>query len=839
MDPRILEARLLERALQQGLIPEAPKALPAASGEASLAWGPRIQHLLETGALDEQVLHALMRDVLGNPEGDAPAPPLAIDGLEPPGPDPAGVWERFQSIDLVATGGEGHLYRAFDSLLQRWVALKFPRWEHADPERLLEEAKAFAAVQHPGIRPIYDAGLQDGRPYLVMRWIEGGSLHRIQPSLSLEEQVRLLADVAEAVAALHRDGLLHLDLKPGNVLLERNHAGGWAAFVSDFGLGRRIGDPSPPRGMGTPPYASPEQCRLEPGLDPRSDVYSLGVMLYRGLDAAEPEGPSSSQGRELAAIAQKAMAGAREARYPDAGALAEDLRSLLEHRPLSFRRKSPLYLSALALRRRPLLGAAAAGALALGSWGGYQLQVERRRADEAALFGRMLEEVVTDVNLSQLAPLHDRRPELSRIRNRMRELEGLIARLGPRARGPGYLALGKAHLLLDESAAARAALLEAEAAGAQDLQLDETLGKLRAQEFFRVSDTPDDERERRMRRPALAALRRVVDQHPDDLPSKVMVALLEGRQEDAFRLGRVALKRPGTPWNHGTFKALGEIWDGQMQAAMATSDWPRARRCLELFDVTLQRAFSIARSDPGLYRAKGFLCFGRAFLESLEKRPEMPHLIEALEAFETLDRIHPGADGPRLRIEALRRLGVARLHRGQDPEPAWGEADRLLEGQAGADGTWESWTLQAAVRLELARCDRARALGRNPEPHLAKARWYLDRPVSVRIEGGRALDRHLEALRFAWHARRAQGRFREGLDPAEDLEAMADLAEAARREGRPLDAAIPAWGGRDRTAFGPRARQAEERIRTALGLYRFPSSSDAGAGSSAARDSPG
>ncbi len=139
---------------------------------------------------------------------------------------------------LVASGGMGTVYRATDPTLQRSVALKViapllakdPRFRH----RFLAEARLAASLEHPAIVPVYAAGDSDGRLYLAMRFMEGGSLADLldaSPALSLTETVRLLGPVADALDTAHAAGLVHRDVKPGNILLQ-----GDRAYLADFGL---------------------------------------------------------------------------------------------------------------------------------------------------------------------------------------------------------------------------------------------------------------------------------------------------------------------------------------------------------------------------------------------------------------------------------------------------------------------------------------------------------------------------------------------------------------------------------------------------------------------------
>jgi len=216
---------------------------------------------------------------------DRAAQPLAFDR-----PPHAG---HYQLGALLGSGGMADVYRAFDPTLNRPVALKFLRGTNRDDlTRFLREARAQAQVGHDNICDVYEAGIVDGRPFIAMRCIDGATLADAAPRMSVDEKVAVLADVAEAVHAAHRTGLVHRDLKPNNIMVEPRPEGGWHPWVLDFGLARDSSmDSMTTVGsvMGTPPYMAPEQARGDrSAIDRRTDVYSLGATLYDLLSGRPP-----------------------------------------------------------------------------------------------------------------------------------------------------------------------------------------------------------------------------------------------------------------------------------------------------------------------------------------------------------------------------------------------------------------------------------------------------------------------------------------------------------------------------------------------------------------------
>jgi serine/threonine-protein kinase len=303
---------------------------------------------------------------------------------------------NYQVLEEIGRGGMGVIYRARQRHSRRIVALKRILSYHADSQETLarfrREAQAAASLDHPNILPIYEVSeCDDGLPFFSMKFAGGGSLLDAAPTLRNEPRraVALMAKVARAVQYAHGQGILHRDLKPGNILLD----GRGEPLVSDFGLAKWLDTSSHLTRtltiFGTPGYIAPEQVNGSSSkLGPAGDVYSLGAILFDLLTGRPPflgehalkviqqasEKPAPklrtlvpSLDRDLETICAKCLEREPNARYCSAGALAEDLERWLEGRHIVARPVSPPARAWRWTRRNPVIAGMAALLLALGS----------------------------------------------------------------------------------------------------------------------------------------------------------------------------------------------------------------------------------------------------------------------------------------------------------------------------------------------------------------------------------------------------------------------------------------------------------------------------------------
>ena len=199
---------------------------------------------------------------------------------------------QFRIVERIGSGGMATVFKAYQRTLDRYVAIKvLPSYHAQDPvfvKRFIQEARSVAKLAHPNIVQIHDFGEQDNITYIVMEYVDGGTLKdRLKKALPPAEAIDFVLQAAEGLDCAHRNGIVHRDVKPANMLLRKDGH----LLLSDFGIAKlletttnltRVGT-----GIGTPQYMSPEQGTGQP-VDRRSDIYSLGIVLFHCLTGKVP-----------------------------------------------------------------------------------------------------------------------------------------------------------------------------------------------------------------------------------------------------------------------------------------------------------------------------------------------------------------------------------------------------------------------------------------------------------------------------------------------------------------------------------------------------------------------
>jgi serine/threonine protein kinase/tetratricopeptide (TPR) repeat protein len=310
-------------------------------------------------------------------------------------PGSTGRFGEYELLAEIARGGQGVVYRARHRSLNRLVALKMlilgPWATEAHLRRFKTEAEAAANLDHPQIVPIYEIGQVEGQHYFTMKLVEGPSLKQLVMSgpLAPRRAAELLAGAARAIHHAHERGILHRDIKPGNILLDEQGQ----PQVTDFGLAKLVEDESTVTNtmdvLGTPSYLSPEQATGQAkSLTKACDIYGLGAVFYelltgnppfaggttmetlRHVVEKEPRRPSlwnPKLDRELETICLKCLQKDPHLRYESAAALAEDLERWLRHEPILARPSGVFTRARKLVRRHPVAAGTIPTATALGA----------------------------------------------------------------------------------------------------------------------------------------------------------------------------------------------------------------------------------------------------------------------------------------------------------------------------------------------------------------------------------------------------------------------------------------------------------------------------------------
>ncbi len=369
----------------------------------------RCERCGETFWGDHDDCAALFKELLApdsTTSGGSSIDELPVEALAHAG-DPTRRLGQYVLVEEIGKGGMGRVWKAWDTKLTRWSAIKFLNEESLDDVRRFErEAKLAARLRHPNIAAIYEVGEvpaqragQSPAPYIAMEYIDGPTLGAPGLEKPMREWIDLFARVAEALHEAHRAGVIHRDLKPQNIMLNQK---GWP-YVMDFGLAKSLSTDSTLSAsgvvMGTPAFMPPEQAQARVGdIDEQSDVYSLGATLYAILAKTAPFAGGSNLDLltrvifqspdpprkinpaippEVETIILKAMSREKADRYATALELAEDLRRWLSDKEIVARRPGPLKLALRQFRHRPALASLVLAALLTAAGAGAWLLFRR------------------------------------------------------------------------------------------------------------------------------------------------------------------------------------------------------------------------------------------------------------------------------------------------------------------------------------------------------------------------------------------------------------------------------------------------------------------------------
>ncbi len=554
------------------------------------------------------------------------------------------VFARYINLEFLGQGGSARVYKAWDPELARFVALKFLKID--DPEwriRQIREAHAQAKIDHPNVCKIFEATEAEGRQYIAMQYINGETLAEAASSISLEKKIRIMYQVTLAIQEAHRNGLIHRDIKPHNIMVERDAYGEMIPYVMDFGLARETNAPGlTVTGivMGTPSYMSPEQARgNSTQIDRRSDIYSIGASLYAVLtlqppfagDSSmqvlhrvlyeEPEPPrrkNPSIPRDLEIVVMKCLEKDPDRRYDSARALADDLNRYLSGDPVLARAPTVTYRLYRHVKKHPAVSLLLLVASVLVLFAaGYAIHTRWRSAQQTHLlqeFAQQTQEIDGIMRYAALLPIHNVTPEIQMVRERVKEIEKQMNRIGGFALGPGNYSLGRGSLALHEYDKSRHYLelswnrynyKEPHVASALGL----TLAKLYQREFSKAShirNAADREIrlktiEKEYREPALNYIK--IGKSNIGSPQYIasLIAFLEKKYDSSLTSAQAALKQ--TPWLYEARKLQGDTFGAMANEYGNTGDYSKAISLYAKANHEFQEALTIGRSDSETYLA--------------------------------------------------------------------------------------------------------------------------------------------------------------------------------------------------------------------------------------------
>jgi serine/threonine-protein kinase len=764
-------AAVLRRAEEMGLIPA------ESSGESA---DDRLARLVSSGKLSERTIQDLEDDL---------------------GPDGGGLEQRFVIGERLGGGSVTAVHAARDELLGRPVAVKlFPAGRD-----VAREARAQARVEHPGVCKVYETGELDGKPFIAMQLIAGKPLDAAAAEMTLAQKIDVAIVVADAVQAAHALGLVHRDLKPGNILVERRD-GGFQPYVTDFGLALDLGAGdilNSGQPIGTPAYMAPEQAYpTARKIDARTDVYGLGATfyclfggqppytgttaeVYRRLVTGAPP-PLVGLPRDLVSVVGRAMEGAPWRRYPTAAALAADLRRLRDGLPVAARPSLVGRAWRWIGQHQALSVGVATGVLAVVT----NLVIQSQRwgrgahAEDLARFAAPAAEIERDLARAYTAPLHDVAAERAEARARLAILAAQVDAAGPAARGPGELALGRAALALHDYDAARAHLDRAVAAREVSPDLayayGKTLAHLYQRELGRLQRIESEEAraaraaelEASLGTPALESLSQASGAATIEDPELVrgMMALLDRRFLEAAEIAEQTFTRE--PWLYEAKLLAGDAHLGAARNCLRVPDYKCALGQLGCAGEDYQAALAVGRSDPALYLAECQRLVQLAAIDDLAGNQPDATRERALVA--CAQAAAADSTSPLPLIEESRVLLAQAIHdRRHDDDLAGDERtrqaiDRAERALALDPDSVDALALRARARRN--QLERAQFSGGDPGPATALAVADLERVLAI-TPGDDATRLELAIV----HNRRAAFQQTQNLEPRAEVAAAQAL----------------------------------------------------------------
>jgi eukaryotic-like serine/threonine-protein kinase len=548
---------------------------------------------------------------------------------------------HYQIDAALGSGAMGQVFKGYDSKLKRFAALKILHAETPQlNRRFAQEARLQAKIDHPNVCKVYEVGEVDGKNYIAMQFIAGKTLRDAARELKLEEKLRIIKQVAEALHSAHKEGLIHRDIKPTNIMVVKTEEGIWQPYVLDFGLAREqeaAGLTMSGIVVGTPHYMAPEQARGDTThLDRRTDVYGLGATLYELLSGRTPyAGKSSTEVLvkvlqedpdplrkidpsipvDLETIVMKCMQKEPQYRYESAKELSEDLQRYLDGDPISAR---PVRLSERLIkkaRKNKVAAAILGGALLITLvlvtaliWVQTKSSVQARYARE---FGEEVRSIESMMSSVYSAPTHDIRGELAVARKRLAKIEDRTREAGSWAYGPGHNAIGLGYFAMGDYDKAFENLQIAYQSNYREPSTIYALGKLYGIRYQReLADASSiknkilrDEQiakiEKEQRDPAVAYLKMSKASIDSPAYAEGLIAFYEKRYSDALKNAIEAYKQAG--WSYDAKKLEGDLYLSSAGELEDKGESEQAAKNLDAAAAANRIAMELGRSRAEIY----------------------------------------------------------------------------------------------------------------------------------------------------------------------------------------------------------------------------------------------
>lgn len=622
-----------------------------------------------------------------------------------------GSWSHYADLEPLGQGGMGRIYRAFDLVLKREVALKFlARDDPRHMRRFFQEACNQAKVDHPNVCKVFEVGELNGQVFIAMQLIKGRTLSDARKDLTPRDLASVMETVAAAIHAAHRQGLMHRDLKPANIMVEEDERG-LKPYVLDFGLARSLESTGLTQQgvvLGTAGFMAPEQAAgLDGEVGVPADIYAMGATLYALLAGQAPfagrtglswikatleEAPRPlrqlvpSVPRDLATIIGKCLEKEPRRRYASALALAEDLRRFREGEPIQAHPPTLAYRARkLAQKHKAVVAVSAAALAAILTLAGFQVQARREASAQAGWaqrFGQEAERYEALMRYAHLLPAHDIQQEMAQVRWRMAQLEPNVAGPSRVIAGPAAYALARGYLAMGDLARAGKYMESALARGFRSPEASYMQGRILGYQYQaeldQIRKLPDPRMREARRRAADQGLRSAALFHLEQGRSaalesadytQALLAFYGSNLEEALAKARASFNQ--TPWFYEAKGLEGDILLEQAGAAR-----PEAfRGLLDAAVGCFQAAQAMAPSDPGL-------CLGeaRAWRLAMEKDWQLGEdaAVPFARGLAALDRAK-ALDPTRLEAQALEawfHFARARVlnNQGKDPMDELGRA---------------------------------------------------------------------------------------------------------------------------------------------------------------------